>query len=108
MGRLLTGVSIVLFLIVINLLLAFIQTGSTTAQGFSSGCSSSQNATACSADAADRADFFAALRSVTVQAQPFGADAPAIFNVVFFVVSITMLTTAILLIVSSFIPLLSE
>lgn len=107
MGRLITGVVIILFLLVLNLLLAFIQTGAAEAEGFDQDCAG-QNATECAEDAQSQGAFFATLFSVTVQAQPFGEDAPFILNLLAFIVMLTLLSTAVLLIVSSFIPTLSE
>lgn len=107
MGRLLSGVLIILFLIVLNLLLAFIQTGATTADGFDQDCAG-QNATACAEEAQTQSTFFDTLFGVTVAGQPFGADAPTILNVLAFVIMLTLLSTAILLIVLAFVPLTAE
>lgn len=102
-----SGVLIILFLVILNLLLAFIQTGATTANGFDQDCSG-QNATACAEEAQSQSAFFSTLFSVSVAAQPFGADAPTILNVLAFVIMLTLLSAAILLIVLAFVPLTSE
>jgi hypothetical protein len=107
MGRLSMGVGIILFLIVLNLLLAFIQTGVASGTGFDNPCEG-QNATQCGSEAASQSDFFDALFSVSVAAQPFGPDAPTVINLLAFIIMLTALSMAVLLIITSFIPTLSE
>lgn len=104
MGRLITGVSIILFVLVINLLVAFITTGAATATPFEQDCSG--NATACSQDAASQASFFSTLKNAAVN--PLGDGTPEIISSLWFLIMITLLTTGILLVIFSAVPTLAE
>lgn len=104
MGRLITGVSIILFVIVVGLFNAFIQNGSATGSGFDESCSG-DNATACAEDAQSRTDFLDTLRAATIEPFP---GAPTFINTTWFIIGLTMLTSGILLVIFSFIPWTSE
>lgn len=104
MGRLISGISIILFVIVVGLFNAFVQTGTASGDGFGEDCSG-DNATACAEDAQSRGDFLDTLRAATIEPFP---GAPDFINTTWALVGITLLTAGILLVVFSFIPLTSE
>lgn len=97
-----TGVSIVLFLLVITTVMAFIRVGTASAETIP-GCGTG-NATSC--ENVGRTTFFEAVRDVSVG--NIDDDAPPIINVLWLLIMATLLTAAVLLIVTSFVPLLSE
>lgn len=106
MGRLFTGVILILFVLVVNLFVAFIETGATSADGFDASCSG--NATQCQADAQGQAGFFSNLFDAAVS--PFDGEGAALdlINGVWLLVMITLLSLGVLLIVLSVVPLTSE
>lgn len=103
MGRLVTGVTIVLFLLITTTLLAFIRQGTASAESIP-GCTTNDNATAC--ENVGKTTFFAAVRDVAVG--NIDDQAPTIINVLWVLIMATLLTTAVFLIVTSFIPTRSE
>lgn len=99
-----SGVLIILFVLVIGALNTFILTGSAETVGLSSGCSTSNNVTTC--EQQGKETFFDNLFSATFT--PFPEPTPIIINVIWALIMVTLLTTGVLLIVSSFIPFTSS
>jgi hypothetical protein len=89
---------IVLFLLVVNILIAFIETGATDSASFAS-CEDEATYTDC--DNVGKTSFFETLADVSFTGI---TGAPAIINAIWLTVMGLLLTTAILLIVVSFIP----
>lgn len=102
-GRLITGASIVLFVLVTNLLVTFNNT-SAASSAYPTGCTAGQNNTQC--EAAGKTSFFAAVLGTTFQG--FGDDAPEILNVAWGVIMGFLLTVAVLLIVLAFVPFTNQ
>lgn len=104
------GVSIILFVLFIGVLVGFVKTNIATFEagdsfGQDTECSSGQNATSCAEEALSSGTFFSQLFDAAVL--PFD-DVPAIFNVLWILVMVALLSMAVLLIVDSQVPLLSE
>lgn len=97
-----SGVMIILFVLVVNLLNAFIISGSTATTQLE-GCTSSNNVTTC--ESQGKESFFDSLFGATFM--PFDG-APVILNAVWAMVMLTLLSTGVLLIVLSFIPFTAE
>lgn len=103
MGRLSRGVLIVLFVLVVGVLNAFVQTGAANQDAFEQPCSG--DATACSEDAQSQSSFFATLFSAEVATLP---DAPDIVNVLFLLIMVSLLSLGILEAVFGVLPFYSE
>lgn len=105
--RLLAGVLIILFVLVANIMAAFIESGianwdAGAAEGSEFATCSEGNYTDC--DNVGKTSFFTTLADVSFS----GFDgAPSIVNVLWLTTMGLLLTAAILLIVTSFIPLTS-
>lgn len=98
MSRLLEGSLILLFLLVVNLLTALVQSGaaSTTAPP---GCKDSEDASSC--DNVGKTSFVKAVAKTAVK----GIEgAPTWFNAVWLLVAAMLLTVGVLLIALSFVP----
>lgn len=108
MGRLTTGVSIILFVLFVGVLVAFVKTDivnfDSEEDAFTTNCTEG-NATSCSEEAQSSSDFFGQLFDATIE--PFD-DVPAIFNALWLLVMVALLSMAVLLIIDSQVPLLSE
>jgi len=88
----------VLFVILTNVLVAFIQTGATDTTGLS-GCSTNDNVTSC--ESVGRGSFFSSLGDVTVS----GLDgAPLIFNALYVTVLGGLLIIGLVIFVVGLIP----
>jgi hypothetical protein len=103
LGRLVTGISIVVFILVVNLVAVFIRTDAASTSSVP-GCGGEDDATEC--ENVGKTTFFEAVRDVSVG--NIDDDAPAIVNVLWLTVMAIMLTAAVLLIVTAFVPTLSE
>lgn len=103
MGRLTRGVLIILFVLVVGVLNAFIQTGAAATEGFEQSCTG--NATNCSNDAQNQADFFDTLFSAEVAELP---SAPPIVNILFLLVMVTLLSLGVLEAIFGVLPFYSE
>lgn len=93
-----SGVLIILFLLIVNILIAFISSGAAPTSEFSD-CSESGTFEDC--DNVGKTSFFSALADVSFTGFP---DAPLIINALWLTTMGLLLSTAILLIVVSFIP----
>lgn len=110
MGRLTDGVSILLFILFIGVFVAFVKTDVVAfdqqgSYGQETECPTGTNATECAETAQSSGTFFAELFEAAVL--PFD-DVPAIFNALWILVMVALLSMAVLLIVDSQVPLLSE
>jgi hypothetical protein len=97
-SRLLSGVLIVLFLLIVNIVVAFIESGVASSSSFSS-CDSEGTYEDC--DNVGKTSFFSALADVSFTGF---TGAPDIVNAIWLTMMGLLLSTAILLIVVSFIP----
>lgn len=105
-----SGAMIILFVLVVNVMAAFIGTDTATGTGsFSSACASGgSNSTSNHADceAQSKASFFSSVFGTTFTG--FGSEAPVIVNALWGLTMGILLTVGVLLIVLAFIPLTSE
>lgn len=97
-SRLLSGVLIILFLLVVNIVVAFVDSGVATSSNFSD-CS--EEATYEDCDNVGKTSFFSALADVSFTGF---TGAPVVVNALWLTMMGLLLSTAILLIVVSFIP----
>lgn len=103
MGRLIDGMMIILFLLIIGFLITFVRAGTTNDNNFVK-CSGTDNATQC--ENVGKTSFFSAVRDVAVG--DFGDDTPTWISGLWLLAAGVLLSTAILLVVLAFIPLTSE
>lgn len=104
MGRLTTGLSILLFVLVCGFVIALANADSI--EEFTSEACATGNATACAEESQGQDDFLDTLRSINNF--NFGEDAPFALNVIWISVLGLLIVAAILLIVFSFIPFTTE
>lgn len=97
-GNIFAGAMIVLFVIIANLLTAFIQVGTTAQDGFTR-CDDDGNVTVC--ESSGTGSFISAVADVTVSGLN---GAPLIFNALYVLVLAGLLVVGVVLIVSGFIP----
>lgn len=106
LSRLVTGVSIILFLVVIGLVFSLMAGDPATGSGFTACETVGQNATQCSSEAQGSSGFIDTVRDVGVP-QAFDGT-PTEIVVLAAIILGTLLTVGILLIVFSFVPTTSE
>ncbi len=106
MGRLVTGISLILFLIVAGVVIALANGQEATGNGLAACETDGQNATDCQAEAQSSGSFIDTIRNVEIFS--FGDGTPTEIVVLWAIIAATLLTAAILLIVLAFVPLTSE
>lgn len=104
MGRLTSGLSILLFVLVCGFVIAL--ANADELETVASDACATGNATQCAEESQSQSGFLDTLRSIN--AFNFGNDAPTELNVIWITVLGLLLVAAILLIVFSFVPLTAE
>ncbi|MHB8632761.1 MAG: hypothetical protein ACYDBQ_02170 [Thermoplasmatota archaeon] len=102
MSRLMSGILIVVFVLVVTIVTATVNQG-TVAVSNATGCSATDNYTSC--QNVGKSSFLGSLFSTTVTGIK---GAPLVVNALYLTVTGIMLATGVLLIVMSFVPLTNE